>query len=270
MTLLKGDFLSFSYPGRGGPLLENLSLELGQGEILTLLGPSGCGKTTLLKLLSGFLRPDRGELRYRGSALKSPFPEGQMIFQDSAQLLPWLNVEDNILFPVQGGCRGRRGRKDALRFRLDEVLRSVGLSDFAHYHPARLSGGMKQRCALGRALMAEPEILFLDEPFGSLDAPSRGELQGLLLSLWKKKGFSMIFVTHDIAEALLLSDRILLFGGSGGPGSGGTGRGGTAKGTSVPRLRDIDLPRPRNRQSDSFRSLELELYSALSDGLRTL
>lgn len=257
MSLLSCARLGFAYPGRGGPLLSDFSLDLAEGEIVTLLGPSGCGKTTLLKLLSGFLRPDAGTLSYRGEPLESPFPGGQMIFQDSAQLLPWLNVEDNILFPLQSssfpwGSQGRAKRKRSLRPRLDEMLANVGLNGYGPYHPAQLSGGMKQRCALGRALMADAQILFLDEPFGSLDAPSRSELQTLLLTLWEERGFSMIFVTHDIAEALLLSDRIVLFSAEG------------------PEAIRVDLPRPRDRGSRDFRERELGLYSELSDAGRTL
>ena len=264
-TILNAARLDFSYSANDRKILSDFSLELKEGEILTLLGPSGCGKTTLLKLLSGFLTPDAGTLRYRDEKLDSPFPEGQMIFQDSAQLLPWLNVEDNILFPVQKRALplkfpGGRKSDEPYHLRQDEVLEAVGLSEVAHYHPAQLSGGMKQRCALGRALMAEPDILFLDEPFGSLDAPSRFELQMLLLKLWEMKHFSMIFVTHDIAEALLLSDRIILFGN------------GSGRRTELlrPEVRQVSLPRPRDRHSKAFRDLELSLYSELSDAGRTL
>ncbi|MDA3958427.1 ABC transporter ATP-binding protein [Oceanispirochaeta sp.] len=259
MTVLEARHLHFSYPLQDQQNLEvlrDISLGLSSGEILTLLGPSGCGKSTVLKLLSGFLTSDRGQIRHHNEDMMQPFSQGQMIFQDSTQLFPWLTVGENILFPVCRspfpGLKPRPGK--ILKERLSEILAAVGLEHFKDYHPERLSGGMKQRCALGRALMADPEILFMDEPFGSLDAPSRQDLQQLLLTLWADRQFSIVFVTHDIAEALSLSDRIILFGELSSPIQ------------EIP----VSLERPRDRQSPLFRALEWELYSSLAESGRTL
>jgi NitT/TauT family transport system ATP-binding protein len=259
MSLLKGDQIHYSYLLQGNrklDILKGLSMSLNHGEILTLLGPSGCGKSTLLKLLSGFLTPHKGHIFHDGNLLLNPFSQGQMIFQDSTQLLPWLTVSENILFPVcRSALPGLKPRPDNdQKDMLQEILKRVGLESFKDYHPGRLSGGMKQRCVLGRALMAEPEILFMDEPFGSLDSPSRKELQDLLLKLWVERHFSILFVTHDIAEALSLSDRILLFSGLTEP---------------VQEL-TVNLPRPRDRMSPAFRTLEWELYSSLAASGSTL
>ncbi|MDC7233463.1 MAG: ABC transporter ATP-binding protein [Spirochaetales bacterium] len=254
MNILHCENISFSYPLQNGDrrfIIRNFDFSLNQGEFLTLLGPSGCGKTTLLNLFSGFLPADSGSISFNGNPLTDPFPAGQMIFQDSTQLLPWLTVEENILFPL---CRRRfpgfrispgTDQKE----KLDEILNLVGLTEFREYHPVRLSGGMKQRCALGRALMADPRILYMDEPFGALDTPSRIELQSLILKLWEEKNVSVIFVTHDISEALILSDRILQFGSPG----------------ISPRELPVNLTRPRDRKDNSFKELEWQIYSSLAD-----
>lgn len=254
MNILECRNINFSYPLQNGStlsILSKFSFNLKPGEIISLLGPSGCGKTTVLNLLSGFIKPDKGFVNYQNETLEGPFPEGQMIFQDSNQLLPWLTVEENILFPV---CRRPfPGIKPPVtaeqKGKLESVLDRVGLVPFKDYHPSRLSGGMKQRCALGRALMAEAGILFMDEPFGALDTPSRRSLQDLLLKLWEEKGFSVVFVTHDISEALCLSDRILLF-----------------KGHNFNKDEiQVSMSRPRDRRDSSFKELEFNIYTSLAD-----
>lgn len=254
MNLLECSSIDFSYPLQNDSslsILKDFSLKLAPGEILSLLGPSGCGKTTALNLLAGFLKAETGRVEYKGNELESPFPSGQMIFQDSNQLLPWLTAEENILFPISRrlfpGMRVRVDEKQ--RQKLDNILSLVGLMDFRAYHPVKLSGGMKQRCALGRALMADAEILFMDEPFGALDTPSRRELQNLLLDLWNEKGLSVVFVTHDISEAINLSDRIMLFSRPG----------------SWVREIQVNLSRPRDRRESSFKEMEFDIYTSLSD-----
>jgi ABC-type nitrate/sulfonate/bicarbonate transport system ATPase subunit len=254
VNMLECSSIDFSYPLQNGSslsILKNFNLTLAHGEILSLLGPSGCGKTTALNLLSGFLTADAGRVEYQGDELQNPFPGGQMIFQDSNQLLPWLTAEENILFPIsRRPFPGMKIRVDTKqRQKLDNILSMVGLNDFRDYHPVRLSGGMKQRCALARALMADAEILFMDEPFGALDAPSRRELQNLLLDLWKEKGFSVVFVTHDISEAINLSDRIILFSSP----------------ASTVREIQVGLNRPRERRESSFKEMEIDIYSSLTD-----
>ncbi len=252
MNLLQAENLGFAYPlADGGELSLFSGLDLGvpKGEILCLLGPSGCGKTTLLKLLAGFILPREGQVLYEGKPVSGPFQKGQMIFQDPHQLLPWLTVSQNVEFP-----RFRSFRKKSPPGDSESLLKKTGLERFGDFHPSQLSGGMKQRCALARALYADPDILFMDEPFGSLDAPSRQELQNLLLQLWEERGFTILFVTHDIAEALLLSDRILLF-----PSAG-----------EAPRFEDNPLPRPRIRREEQFLREELKFFSYLSARERTL
>ncbi len=251
MSHLKVENLSFSYPVGDGRhiVLEKLDLSADKGDFISILGPSGCGKSTLLRLLSGFLRPEEGQVTLNGSILSSPFPEGQMIFQDTNQLLPWLSVENNILFPrfrsLLGSAEKKLSEND--RLLLETIMDKTGLLSFRHHFSAQLSGGLKQRVSLARAIFAQPQILFLDEPFVSLDAPSRYELQNLLLNLWKKGGWTVFFVTHDISEALILSDKMLLFTGDG-------------KG---PLLITNFLESPRDPHSEQFRKEKLRLYSLI-------
>jgi len=251
MKLIDVENLSFSYNGEQGRLsiLNKLNLSVNKGEFISILGPSGCGKSTLLRLLSGFYRPESGEIRFHDGKVSSPFPEGQMIFQDTGQLLPWLTVGKNIQFPrFRSSLYGRKkkiSREDRSLF--EELLSTTGLTSFRDYYPNQLSGGLKQRVSLARAIFAGSEIIFLDEPFVSLDAPSRSELQQLLLKLWKSGGRTIFFVTHDISEALLLSDKILIFPGD----------------KKDIRLVGNDLKRPRNRDDQSFIKEKLQIYSAI-------
>ncbi len=252
MNLLRTEKLSFSYfpeKERELPLFQEMDLTVPEGEILCFLGPSGCGKTTLLKLLAGFVRPQKGQVFYADRAVTGPFKKGQMIFQDPSQLLPWLTVAQNVEFPLR---RSLLKKSDGTSCR--NVLEETGLWEYRNFYPSQLSGGMKQRCALARGLYARPDLLFMDEPFVSLDAPSRQGLQNLLLSLWKERKTTILFVTHDIAEALILSDRILLFSGSGKP----------------PVLYHNSLPRPRVRQKEEFLKEESRFFSYLSSSERTL
>lgn len=251
MSLLKAESLSFSYPLKKErkAVLHDFSLEIRRGDFVSVVGPSGCGKSTLLKLLSGFLRPDRGELFLNGEPVISPCREGQMIFQEFNQLFPWMNIEHNIIFSRYRSVFPWRTLKlnDRDRKRLETILTLTGLLSYRTYLPHQLSGGLKQRTALARALFAEPEVLFLDEPFGSLDAPSRKELQLLLLRLWKEGNWTVLLVTHDISEALLLADRLLVFGNFEHRFS----------------ERANALARPRDRQSARFREKKMELYSLI-------
>jgi len=258
MNLLTAEGLSFAYPLETGRLeiLENMNLTAERGEFLCILGPSGCGKSTLLKLMAGFLSPREGTVRFLEEEVSGPFRRGQMIFQDPGQLLPWLSVRDNVLFPR---CRsrfpGRKVRPERRDAELcDSLLDAAGLGGFARFYPSQLSGGMKQRTALARALFAQPDILFMDEPFVSLDAPSRRELQNLLLTLWKDRGTTVLFVTHDIAEALLLADRLVVFSALHGK----------------PEILTNPLERPRRRQDEGFLREEARLYSLIDPAERTL
>jgi len=251
MSILKAESLTFAYKLEKGshPVLKDLSLEIQEGEFIALIGPSGCGKSTLLRLLSGFIQPDSGRIVQKESKIRCPDRKGQMIFQDFNQLFPWLNVEQNIIFPRYRSLFpiGKKALSSGDWHTLDDILEITGLEAHRNYLPHQLSGGLKQRAALARALFADPEILFLDEPFGSLDAPSRMELQNLLLRVWKEKKRTVLFVTHDISEALVLADRFYLF----------ESREKEFRSYSNP------LPRPRDRHSDEFRKNKLELYSLI-------
>ena len=184
---------------------QDVSLQLHEGERLVLLGPSGCGKSTLLKAAAGFIEPVAGEVRLNGRRVQGPGPERMVVFQEFDQLPPWKTVRDNVLFPLLATKRLPR-REAELRVR--EVLQQVGLLAFAGAFPHQLSGGMKQRVAIARALAMQPRVLLMDEPFAALDALTRRRMQQQLLQLWDEVGFTLLFVTHSIEEALILGSRV--------------------------------------------------------------
>ncbi len=197
------------YPGvqRGKPpitALEDISLSIAPREFVTLVGPSGCGKSTLLNLLAGFESPTRGRLVVGGRDISGPGADRVVIFQNP-YLYPWLTVRDNIAF----GLRLRHGRRLDWRA-VDELVRAVGLEGFDRHKPYQLSGGMQQRVAIARALIMRPEVLLMDEPFGALDAQTRGSMQLFVLDLWQRINATVLFITHDIDEAILLGDRVVV------------------------------------------------------------
>jgi NitT/TauT family transport system ATP-binding protein len=185
--------------------LRKVSLTVDDGEFVCLVGPSGCGKTTLLNLIAGLERPDDGEVRIEGRPVDGPGPDRGMMFQDAA-LFPWLTVEQNVQF----GLKQRRMRRAERRRRATWYLEMVGMGRFADANVHELSGGMRQRVALARALALEPRILLMDEPFASLDARSRAQLQGELVDAWSRTHKTVVFVTHDVAEAVRLSGRVVV------------------------------------------------------------
>ncbi len=185
--------------------LGDVSLELWPGEFVCLLGPSGCGKSTILNLIAGFDRPDAGVVSIDGKAVLQPGPDRGFVFQQPT-LFPWLNVLDNVTFgPRMAGVPKSRYLDDAYRY-----LSLVGLKGFEHHATWQLSGGMRQRAALARAWLPNPGILLMDEPFGALDAQTRLMMQELLTSVWAATGTTILFVTHDVDEALFLADRVLI------------------------------------------------------------
>ena len=194
--------------GRRFTVLDNLSLKARTGDLVIILGESGCGKTTLLNLLAGFERPTSGKVLHDGEPVRDIHPSRSMIFQQPA-LIPWLSVKGNVAY----GCR-LRGDRDKLDYRVSQFIEIMGLSGFEEARPASLSLGMAQRVCLARALVGRPEILLMDEPFASLDTFTRAHIQEELVNIWLSEQFTAVFVTHDIDEAILLGNRIVLLGGS--------------------------------------------------------
>ncbi|AUV53258.1 ABC transporter [Raoultella planticola] len=185
------------------PVLENISLQLRPGESVALLGPSGCGKSTLLRLLAGLEPMQSGQIRIDNAAMGGPGPDRILVFQDPT-LYPWLTVRQNVLLgPQAQGKKGREAQADAL-------ITRIGLQGFSQAWPRQLSGGMAQRAALARALLNEPRLLLLDEPLGKLDSLTRIGMQRELITLWQQQGYTSLLVTHDIEEALLLCERVLV------------------------------------------------------------
>ncbi|MBJ7220302.1 MULTISPECIES: ABC transporter ATP-binding protein [unclassified Brenneria] len=201
------DRVSLTFPSRSERLtvLDDVSLQVNRGEFVVLLGPSGCGKSTILNLIAGFENPSRGQVLCAGQPVSGPGPSRGMVFQQ-ANLFPWLTVLDNVTFgPRMQGADKKQVQREAA-----DYLALVGLEGFHQHYPWQLSGGMKQRVALARAWLPQPEVLLMDEPFGALDAQTRLMMQELLLSAWQKTGTTLLFVTHDVEEALFLADRVLV------------------------------------------------------------
>jgi NitT/TauT family transport system ATP-binding protein len=191
--------------------LDRINATVRKGELVTLLGPSGCGKTTLLRLTAGLLAPDEGSITIAGTPLTRPRKDACMVFQNFG-LLPWRTVEGNVEFPLEiDGVAAAERREQARHF-----IDLVGLEPFRDHFPHELSGGMQQRVGIARALMRRPILIFMDEPFGALDAQTREQLQDDFLRIWSRTAATVLFVTHSIDEALLLSDRIFVF--ASGPG----------------------------------------------------
>jgi NitT/TauT family transport system ATP-binding protein len=178
-----------------------------QGDRYVILGPSGCGKSTLLKAVGGFMLPAEGSMRIHGRDIESPGPDRMMVFQEFEQLMPWKTVYQNVLFPMKVT---KKFTSAEAAVRADTVVEKVGLTKFRDIYPHMLSGGMKMRVAIARAMALEPDILLMDEPFAALDALTRRTMQQELLSLWDQLGFTVLFVTHSIEEAIIVGSRILV------------------------------------------------------------
>jgi NitT/TauT family transport system ATP-binding protein len=222
--------------------VTGVNLTIRAGEFVCLVGPSGCGKTTLIQLMGGFEQPSKGSLTIDGRPVTKPDPDHIMIFQDYG-LFPWKTVFANVLFSLEA----RGVPLGEARERAQDTLRLVGLCSAAYKHPHEISGGMKQRVAIARALAVEPSVLFMDEPFAALDAFTRLRLQDEVLRLWQVKQTTVVFVTHDLDEAIALGQRVVLM--AAGPGR-------------IQRIIDIDLPYPRERTHDDFAEYRRELFEA--------
>jgi NitT/TauT family transport system ATP-binding protein len=232
---------AFALPnGETFAALADVSLDIEQGEFILMLGPSGCGKSTLLRLIAALDRPDAGEIRIDGSSGRRGFERVGVVFQQ-ATLLPWLTVLDNVLYPAR--ALGRSRAKE-MRTRALDLIEMVGLSRVANQFPSRLSGGMQQRAAICRALLLDPDLLLMDEPFSALDAMTREELQFELLRIYQQTGKTIVFVTHSISEALLLSSRVVVM-------ASGPGRIVDILANSLPLPRTLDmLAEPVARSAD--------------------
>jgi NitT/TauT family transport system ATP-binding protein len=246
--VIRLDRVAKTYRTRRGDLvhaLEDISLEVGDTEFVTLVGASGCGKSTLLKLVAGLTPATRGSIRIRDTDVREPFPDVGFVFQQPV-LLPWRSVLDNVLFSVEMlGLEPRQYRKQA-----GDLLELTGLAGFETKYPRELSGGMQQRVAICRALLPDPSLLLMDEPFGALDAMTREEMSLELLRIWDERRKTILFVTHSIPEAILLADRVVVM---------------TPRPGRIARILSVDLPRPR--------TMELEFdprFKAASDTVRGL
>jgi NitT/TauT family transport system ATP-binding protein len=246
--VIRLDGVEKTYRTRRGDLVravEDISLDVGENEFVTLVGPSGCGKSTLLKLVAGLTPVSRGSVRVRDTLVREPFPDVGFVFQHPV-LLPWRTVFENVLFSVEmlGLDPG------AHRTRALGLLSLTGLAGFETKYPRELSGGMQQRVAICRALLPEPSLLLMDEPFGALDAMTREEMGLELLRIWDERRKTILFVTHSIPEAILLADKVIVM---------------TPRPGRVARTLTIDLPRPR--------TVDLEFdakFKAYSDEVREL
>ena len=205
--LLDVSGLQKRYSSSGTLAIDNVTLDVRRCEFVSIVGPSGCGKTTLLKTICGLLHPTGGSVMLDGRLVTEPPPEMVLVFQDYGRsLFPWLTVEGNVSFPLKKKHLTREKKRSAI----EDALRAVNLERFAKHYPWQLSGGMQQRVAIARAVAFRPEILLLDEPFASVDALTRAELEDLTLRLRNDLGITMLLVTHDIDEAVYLSDRVFV------------------------------------------------------------
>lgn len=241
---VKAVIKKFPQDGKEIVALDDINLTVNDKEFLTVIGPSGCGKSTFLRCIAGLEMPDTGRVALNGREVRTPGPERMMVFQGFEQLFPWLNVLGNITYPLRI-ARRKMTPKERLAT-AEYYLNLVGLPDAAGLYPYQLSGGMKQRVAIARALSLNPEVLLMDEPFGSLDAITRSTLQKELIRIWQETGSTIIFVTHNLEEAIALADRVAVF--------------------SQGKIRAIvnnDLPRPRSLDNPEFGMLWDRLHYLL-------
>ncbi len=222
--------VTFTRGGKALEVLHDISLEVAKGEFVCLLGPSGCGKSTLLNTVAGFLAPSSGEVTIDGEKVVGPDPRRIFVFQERG-VFPWLTVEGNIAFGLFKESRSERQRRVA------QYIELVGLKGFEKVFPAELSGGMKQRLEVARALAVNPDMLFLDEPFGALDSMTRLTMRRELLQIWEVERKTIVFVTHDLDEALQLADRIVIM---------------SARPATIQHIVNVEMPHPRNVNSTHY------------------
>jgi NitT/TauT family transport system ATP-binding protein len=245
--MLTVENLNKTYVSQGSetPALVDINLSIAEGEFLCLLGPSGCGKSTLLKIIAGLIPATSGRIAINGKAVNGPGPERAVVFQDYA-LFPWMTVRDNVEF----GLEARKLPPAERRQVSSRLLKVVGLSDFAERFPHQLSGGMKQRVSIARALAVDPSLLLMDEPFGALDAQTRQLLQDELLRIWREYRKTVVFVTHSIEEAIYLSDRIAVM---------------TARPGRIKQIVMVPELRPRDMASVDMNQRQREVRAVLGE-----
>jgi NitT/TauT family transport system ATP-binding protein len=232
---------TFVRDGTTTNVLEEVSLEVAKGEFLCLLGPSGCGKSTFLNIAAGFLEPSSGVVKVDGEAVRGPDPRRVFVFQERG-VFPWLTVEGNIGFGLYKLSKSEREQ------RIAHYIKLVGLVGFEKAYPQELSGGMKQRLEVARALAVNPDMLFLDEPFGALDSITRLIMRGELLRIWEAERKTIIFVTHDIDEAVQLADRVVVM---------------SARPAKIQKIVEIDIPHPRDISSPHYLELRDGIFAQI-------
>ena len=242
-TKLRTDAVSMSFDrdGQRMSVLENIDLDVGDGEFVCILGPSGCGKSTLLSAMAGFLTPTSGDIRIDGEVVRGPDPRRIFVFQERG-VFPWLTVEGNIGFGLSKLPRAEREQ------RVQHYVKMVGLEGFERSYPHELSGGMKQRVEVARALAVNPDVMFLDEPFGALDSITRLVMRGELLRIWHAERKTILFVTHDIDEAVQLADRVVVM---------------SARPGRIQQIVDIDIAHPRDLSSPRYLQLRDGILSQI-------
>ncbi|MEU6726929.1 ABC transporter ATP-binding protein [Nonomuraea wenchangensis] len=240
--------VSKSFPLKGGDFLalDRVDLDIADREFVTVVGPSGCGKSTLMSMAAGLTEPGTGDILLDGAPVAGPGPDRGVIFQQYA-LFPWLSVRKNVEF----GLKLMNLPQDERVKRAEHAIELVGLSDFADALPKTLSGGMKQRCAIARAYAVDPQVLLMDEPFGALDALTRVQLQDQLLDTWSRERRTVMFITHDVDEAVYLANRVVVM---------------AARPGRIHRIIDVDLPYPRTeelRLSPEFSRIRNEVWHSV-------
>src|SRR5450432_3735442 len=242
-TKLLVDHLSmvFTRDGKSTPVLQDINLGVAEGEFVCLVGPSGCGKSTLLNIMGGFLSPTSGAVRIDGEAVRGPDPRRIFVFQERG-VFPWLSVEGNIGFGLFKLSRSERERRIAY------YIKMVGLEGFEKAYPPELSGGMKQRLEVARAFAVSPDMLYLDEPFGSLDSITRLTMRAELLRIWEAERKTIIFVTHDIDEAVQLADRVVVL---------------SARPAKIQQVVEINIPHPRDIDAPAYLELRAGIFKQI-------
>ena len=233
--------MTFKRDGNAVEVLDNIDLEAREGEFVCILGPSGCGKSTLLNIVAGFLRPSSGVVEIDGEPVNGPDSRRIFVFQERG-VFPWLTVEGNIGFGLF------KLSKEERQHRIQHYIKLVGLTGFEKAYPQELSGGMKQRLEVARALAVNPDVLFLDEPFGALDSITRLIMRGELLRIWEAEKKTILFVTHDIEESVQLADRIIVM---------------TARPARLRRIVEIDIPHPRDISSRRYLELRDGIFEEI-------